>query len=475
MGKIILRENEKPKPIPVNGLDLYRATNFGRIFNNETKLEMSQTPRYEGGFLAVSLWNRITKKTTKHQVHIIIYKTFVNSEHDTSNKSFYISHIDKNKTNNCVDNLKCMPNKGGKHSAKRKPKRPTEIISDISQFEELGFIGELDFTGYKINRNGIVVNKKSKIRIQPENIGGYRRVGLTPKNYKRRENGRKITHKFLVHRLVGICFLKGGIEHFQNKKLEINHKDKQKNNNHVSNLEWVTKSENSIHKNETKEANVEEKQELSQEQSKVIEALMAEMEAELEAEMKAKMEEKQEQSQEKQEEIEEKLPPPGFKKIGQLNLYDLSNYYVNQEGVVMDGASNKKWENSHMNYNYNGARKKIPIGQIVAKVFFEDGDKFFADTNYVLYHKDRNKKNNHVSNLEWITKSERSLRVKKVSVIQIDLITGEELATYDSIKAAHFAVTGKIQKSGSLIGAICRGTQKSAYGYGWRYKNKKPK
>ena len=146
----LLRENEKPKPIPVNGLDLYRATNFGRIFNKNTKLEMSQTPRYEGGFLAVTLYNTITKKSTRQQVHIIIYKTFVNSEHDTSNKSIYISHIDKNKTNNCVDNLKCVRNEGGKHLTKR---RPAEIISDISQFKKIGFIGELDFTGYGVNRS----------------------------------------------------------------------------------------------------------------------------------------------------------------------------------------------------------------------------------------------------------------------------------------------------------------------------------
>lgn len=47
---------------------------------------------------------------------------------------------------------------------------------------------------------------------------------------------------YLIHRLVAIAF----IENIENK-LEINHKDGFKNNNHISNLEWVSRSENCKH------------------------------------------------------------------------------------------------------------------------------------------------------------------------------------------------------------------------------------
>lgn len=51
-----------------------------------------------------------------------------------------------------------------------------------------------------------------------------------------------ITKSFLVHRLVAIAFIKN----IENKP-QINHKDKNTNNNIVSNLEWCSSRENMIH------------------------------------------------------------------------------------------------------------------------------------------------------------------------------------------------------------------------------------
>lgn len=53
------------------------------------------------------------------------------------------------------------------------------------------------------------------------------------------ENGRK---RFYVHRLLGLNFL----ENPENKK-EINHLDGDTLHNHVTNIEWATRSENAIH------------------------------------------------------------------------------------------------------------------------------------------------------------------------------------------------------------------------------------
>lgn len=48
--------------------------------------------------------------------------------------------------------------------------------------------------------------------------------------------------KHPIHRLVAKCFIPN-----PDNKREVNHKDGNKHNNHVNNLEWVTTSENRIH------------------------------------------------------------------------------------------------------------------------------------------------------------------------------------------------------------------------------------
>lgn len=63
---------------------------------------------------------------------------------------------------------------------------------------------------------------------------GYLTVGL------RRPN--KTTEKFYVHRLVAQYFIPN-----PENKPEVNHKDFNKSNNWVNNLEWCTRAENSKH------------------------------------------------------------------------------------------------------------------------------------------------------------------------------------------------------------------------------------
>jgi hypothetical protein len=69
---------------------------------------------------------------------------------------------------------------------------------------------------------------------QQKNNDGYMGIQITNKGNRR---------SYLVHRLVAIHFIDKRI----NDGNKINHKDGDKTNNHVENLEWVTDSENLKH------------------------------------------------------------------------------------------------------------------------------------------------------------------------------------------------------------------------------------
>jgi len=86
------------------------------------------------------------------------------------------------------------------------------------------------YTKYLITQDGRVVNSiTGKECKQRENDFGYMLVSVE-KSSKR------------VHRLVAETYL----ENPQNKR-EVNHKDCDKKNNHVDNLEWVSSKENKAH------------------------------------------------------------------------------------------------------------------------------------------------------------------------------------------------------------------------------------
>ena len=87
---------------------------------------------------------------------------------------------------------------------------------------------------YEVSNIGNVRSIKKGIILKPAtNKFGYQIVGLS-KNGKRKEGK--------VHRLVAKAF----IDNPDNKK-QVNHKDGNKKNNSVDNLEWVTNQENVIH------------------------------------------------------------------------------------------------------------------------------------------------------------------------------------------------------------------------------------
>ena len=85
---------------------------------------------------------------------------------------------------------------------------------------------------YKVSNLGNVYSLLSNKILSPsKNHGGYLSVQLSKDN--------NINRKY-IHRLVALAFLGDPPE----DKQQINHKDENKENNNVSNLEWISHIEN---------------------------------------------------------------------------------------------------------------------------------------------------------------------------------------------------------------------------------------
>lgn len=94
--------------------------------------------------------------------------------------------------------------------------------------------GEVRSISRKVNTVGNKLRTvNSKLLSQRKGSNGY--MVLATKCYSK-------TKTFLVHRLVATAFVPN-----PNNYPQINHKDGDKTNNHYSNLEWVTQSQNQRH------------------------------------------------------------------------------------------------------------------------------------------------------------------------------------------------------------------------------------
>lgn len=126
-----------------------------------------------------------------------------------------------------------------------------------------------------------------------------------------------------------------------------------------------------------------------------------------------------------------------------------------------------------VNLSKQGKKKRFFVHRLVATAFIGNPEEL-----PVVNHKDGNKKNNFVSNLEWTTRSENDLHAFRTGlrkptdggtskkVIQVDIHTGKVIQEYKSISEA----ARKNKVSITSISDCANGKQNQAHGYKWEFR-----
>lgn len=160
--------------------------------------------------------------------------------------------------------------------------------------------------------------------------------------------------------------------------------------------------------------------------------------------------------------------------LGYDVLYEVSNLgrvrtrYNRYKGYTNSYYYLEPCDNGHgylrFNWKLNGIQKTVYLHRLVALAFLDNKNNY-EDVN----HKDENKMNNCVENLEWVTHKDncnygtRNIRSGSKTAIKIRCVeTGE---VFNSVKEASI----KYQVGITAISNCLNGRSKSCCGYVWEY------
>lgn len=141
--------------------------------------------------------------------------------------------------------------------------------------------------------------------------------------------------------------------------------------------------------------------------------------------------------------------------IGEIDGYDFFNYSINIDGTVINNSHHNRIVKPYIepdNYTLiqlqcpSKREKTFGLHRLLGKYFLEDGEKYFADDDYVINHINQQKDDNNILNLEWVPERQNVIHSCGKKVNKIDINTNQIIKTYDSLDDA----SKDIKKSQSL-------------------------
>jgi len=272
----------------------------------------------------------------------------------------------------------------------------TELIWKQVNIEKYKNVYEASNTGY-IRRT----NTKRVLKIHNRN--GYPSICMSV-NDKRKT--------FHIHKLIALTFLPN-----LNNLPVINHKDGNKENNNITNLEWCSYKNNTSHALKTKLTKpfTKKVEQYSYDGKTLIKVYNSIREAEKHTGIGNKLISAVCRGQKptahkfrwKYSEGYEYTHPD---KVEGKKHPDYPNYIITKEGAIYSIRSKRYLTlNSTTDYKSiklcnNGKQKDYRIHRLVAELYIPN-----PNNNPVVNHKDLDKNNNSVDNLEWITHTENNL------------------------------------------------------------------
>jgi hypothetical protein len=270
-----------------------------------------------------------------------------------------------------------------------------------------------NFENYEISTSGRVKNTTTDRIMKLNSKGGYLCISLI------NSSGKKI---FKVHRLVALAFIPN-----PENKTDVNHIDKNKHNNNISNLEWNTRAENNIHSKLNVIITTNRNKSINRLDKKTNELLEKYNSIELAGEWVLSLGLTKTAHNGRNaignvingvsktaygfrwelENTNQSLENEIWKQVIIENINNDKEYFVsnlgrfkNSSGIIMDNY--KVNENGYIRvFIYN---KTYALHRLIALAFLEN-----SENKEQVNHIDGNKLNNCVNNLEWVTNQENQI------------------------------------------------------------------